>query len=264
MLSGAKYLQNGQTVEIEENGGLLEAASTKDFLPGFSLEGYPNRDSTIYGDLYGINEAQTIIRGTLRYKGYTDIIQGLVQLGLLSPNPEPVLHENGPDITWREYICHILNQSGTIFYDNLRDILLDRLGSEKTLKAIEDLGFLSDEPLAKKGSPIDTISFHLANKLQYGKGERDMILMRHDVTIRWPDQRRELRGINMVSYGDPTGYTAMAKTVGYPAAIATKMVLDGEIQRQGMVLPFTQDIYRPILQRLRVEGITATEKSTFL
>ncbi len=39
------------------------------FLPGFSLEGYPNRDSTVYSDLYGINEATTIIRGTLRYKG---------------------------------------------------------------------------------------------------------------------------------------------------------------------------------------------------
>ena len=28
---------------------------------------YPTRDSTIYGDLYGINEAHTILRGTLRY-----------------------------------------------------------------------------------------------------------------------------------------------------------------------------------------------------
>ena len=25
------------------------------------------------------------------------------------------------------------------------------------------------------------------------KGERDMILMRHEVTIRWPDGRRELK-----------------------------------------------------------------------
>ena len=40
-----------------------------------------------------------------------------------------------------------------------------------------------------------------------------------------------LQGINLVQYGEPTGYTAMAKTVGYPAAIATKMVLDGEIQK---------------------------------
>eukprot|EP00092_Neocalanus_flemingeri_P105256 GFUD01134873.1.p1 GENE.GFUD01134873.1~~GFUD01134873.1.p1 ORF type:complete len:162 (+),score=34.08 GFUD01134873.1:262-747(+) len=161
-------------------------------------------------------------------------------------------------------MCHLTNQSDTIFYDNLREILLDRLGCEKTLKTIEDLGFLSDEPLAKKGSPIDTMSHHLSTRLLYAKGERDMILMRHEVTVRWPDNRRELKGINLVEYGDPNGYTAMAKTVGYPCAIATKMVLDGEIQKTGMVLPFTQDIYKPMLTRLRSEGIIATEKSTFL
>ena len=68
MLSGARYLANGEVVDIEENGGLLDAATSMDFLPGFSLEGYPNRDSTIYTDLYGIREAHTVLRGTLRYK----------------------------------------------------------------------------------------------------------------------------------------------------------------------------------------------------
>jgi len=264
MLSSAKYLKNGLAVEIEDNGGLLDEAVPMDFLPGFSLEGYPNRDSTIYGDLYGINEAHTLLRGTLRYKGYTDSIRGLIKLGLLNPNPEPVLHENGPDITWRQYMCYIANQSDTIFYDNLREILLDRLASEKTLQTIEDLGFCSDELIAKKGTPLDTISHHLAHRLSYEKNERDMILMRHEVLVRWPDSRRELKGINLVCYGEPEGYTAMAKTVGYPCAIATKMVLDGEIQKKGMVLPFSQDIYRPMLQRLRNENITATEKSQFL
>merc|ERR1719193_1805148 len=79
----------------------VEATRDMDFLPGFSLEGYPNRDSTIYSELYGINEASTILRGTLRYKGYVDAIKGLVKLGLLDPNPAPVLHENGPALTWK-------------------------------------------------------------------------------------------------------------------------------------------------------------------
>ena len=47
----------------------MDAVEPMDFLPGFHLEGYPNRDSTIYGDLYGIREAHTILRGTLRYAG---------------------------------------------------------------------------------------------------------------------------------------------------------------------------------------------------
>lgn len=54
-----------------------------------------------------------------------------------------------------------------------------------------------------------------------------MVILRHEVGIMWPDGRRELRGINVVSYGDADGYSAMSKTVGYPAAIAAKMVLDG-------------------------------------
>lgn len=69
MLSGAKYLGKGKAVTIDPNGGLLDASESMDFLPGFSLEGYPNRDSTVYGELYGIREAHTLLRGTLRYKG---------------------------------------------------------------------------------------------------------------------------------------------------------------------------------------------------
>ena len=88
-----------------------------------------------------------------------------------------------------------------------------------------------------------------------------MIVLRHEIEIHWPDNTKELRGINFVVYGDADGYSAMAKTVGYPAAIATKMVLDGEIQTPGMVLPFTKDIYSPMLNRLAAEGITAIEKS---
>ena len=161
-------------VEVEDNGGLIDAAVPMDFLPGFSLEGleilfclysrdyiltsgYPNRDSTIYGDLYGINSAHTLLRGTLRYKGYTDSIRGLVNLGLLNSSPDPVLHEKGPDLTWRQYMCHVCNQSDQVFYDNLREILLDRLESEKIVKTIEDLGLLSEEPISKKGTPIDTV-----------------------------------------------------------------------------------------------------------
>ena len=62
-------MRDGNVVTVDSNGGLLDSVSSMDFLPGFSLEGYPNRDSTIYGELYGIREAHTLLRGTLRYAG---------------------------------------------------------------------------------------------------------------------------------------------------------------------------------------------------
>ena len=70
LLAGAKFLENGKVVTVESNGGILDTARACKFMPGFNLEGYPNRDSTVYTELYGISEAHTIIRGTLRYKGH--------------------------------------------------------------------------------------------------------------------------------------------------------------------------------------------------
>jgi len=45
-----------------------------DFMPGFSLEGYPNRDSLLYRQLYGVETVHTMIRGTLRYKVHSSLI----------------------------------------------------------------------------------------------------------------------------------------------------------------------------------------------
>lgn len=61
------------------------------------------------------------------------------------------------------------------------------------------------------------------------KGERDLIIMRNDVGIRHPTGELEMKHITLVVYGDPKGFSAMAKTVGYPVAIAARMVLDGNI-----------------------------------
>lgn len=60
-------------------------------------------------------------------------------------------------------------------------------------------------------------------------GERDLIIMRNDIGIRHPTGEHEMKHISLVVYGDANGFSAMAKTVGYPAAIAARMVLDGKI-----------------------------------
>lgn len=97
--------------------------------------------------------------------------------------------------------------------------------------------------------------------------ERDLVVLRHELVIRWNDGRIEEKGINFVVYGQPAekgGHSAMAVTVGFPAAIAAKMILDGEIQQRGVVLPFSPSVYLPMLSRLRAEGLSATETSRWL
>lgn len=262
IISTAKYLMNSKIVEIEGDGGLLKACKSMDFLPGFHLEGFPNRDSLPYSKMYNIESAHTILRGTLRYRGFSESAEGLLKVGLINPDPHPKLHPGGPDITWREFLSELVKKPNDILTDSLRDYVFDELGrSYPKLQVLEELGLFDDELIDKKGSPLDTLSYYLSKKLAYAPGERDMIVMRHDVGIQLADGKEENRHIDFVVYGDPKGYTAMAATVGFPTGIAAKMIIDAEIQTKGMVLPFSSDIYRPILQRLKTEGFEAREKS---
>nr|CAD7453969.1 unnamed protein product [Timema tahoe] len=266
-LSTAKYINNGQEIIIPGGGQLMKEAHKLKFLPGFNLEGFPNRDSTHYASLYKIaNEAHTVLRGTLRFQGFCDTVQGMQSLGLFDTNPHPALHPKGPEITWRQLVCNLLGQSdSTIFYENLKRQLLERVGGSGTFRveALESLGLLEDIHVIKLNTPLDTLSHFLSKRLAMEPHDRDLVILTHEIGILWPDGRRELRGIHLVSYGEP-GCTAMSRAVGIPTAIAAKMVLDGEIQKKGMVLPFTPDIYRPMLSRLKTEGLAATEKSRFI
>ncbi|KAL8567459.1 hypothetical protein ACOMHN_010050 [Nucella lapillus] len=259
-LSSARYLLEGKTVEVAGEGGLMDATESLDFLPGFSLEGFPNRDSTQYAQSYGITSAHTVLRGTVRYKGFSEAVKALMTMDFLDTEPNANLHPGGPDITWKGFLCQYFGKPQDILTESLQDLVYSKLGHNKgQLDVIVGLGLTSDDIIDKKGTPIDTLSTYLAKKLAFGPEERDIILMHHDVEVEWADGQREQRRIDLVNYGDIGGASAMAKTVGLPTAIAAKMVLDGEIQRKGVVVPFTLDIYQPILARLAQEGIKAIE-----
>ncbi len=43
-----------------------------------NLEGYPNRDSLKYKSLYGLDDAVTVLRGTLRYSNYAFIMRSII------------------------------------------------------------------------------------------------------------------------------------------------------------------------------------------
>ncbi len=78
---------------------VVDSVTAMDFYPGLNLEGFPNRDSTKYAEPYGIQTAHTLLRGTLRYKGYSKTMGGFVKLGLINPDPSPLLNSTTPRLT---------------------------------------------------------------------------------------------------------------------------------------------------------------------
>jgi saccharopine dehydrogenase-like NADP-dependent oxidoreductase len=74
--------------------------------PAFAFVAYPNRDSTPFREYYNIPEAETVVRGTLRYQGFPEFIKALVDMGWLDQNEKPWLNEN---LTWAEVMQKAIN-----------------------------------------------------------------------------------------------------------------------------------------------------------
>ncbi|CAI8015134.1 Alpha-aminoadipic semialdehyde synthase, mitochondrial, partial [Geodia barretti] len=223
----ATYLKDGKLVEVPRGGDILSTAQDVSLFPDLPLEFFPNRDSVKYREVYQIPEASTIVRSTLRYRGFCGIAQGLLRLGLLGDAHVQRLQPDSAPLRWRDLLAILISQSDVRTPD-LRSSVLETVGGDQNvLTAIEGLGLLTDAPAPLRGTPIDTLCAHLQERLQYQPGERDAIFMRETFTIQWPNRTKEQRWIDLVEYGNPDGYTAMARCVGLPTAIAARLILDG-------------------------------------
>uniref|UniRef100_A0A672RMY0 Alpha-aminoadipic semialdehyde synthase, mitochondrial-like n=1 Tax=Sinocyclocheilus grahami TaxID=75366 RepID=A0A672RMY0_SINGR len=257
-ISPAIYLKDNQVISVPPGGALLDVTKPMDFIPGFNLEGFPNRDSTKYAEPYGIESPRTLIRGTLRFRGFSSAMSGFVKLGLINTEPCPLLGHTASPVSWKELLCKQIGLSTSVSSSVFEDAIYERIGRDD----FRMLGLLSEEPVPHAETILAAVAKHLEAKLSFAKGERDMVIMRNDVGIRHPTGELETKHISLVVYGDPNGYSAMAKTVGYPAAIAVRMVLNGELTTKGLVVPMTKNIYSPVLKRLQEEGLQCITKST--
>lgn len=250
----AQFLKDGGIVRIAPEDLFKEYWMARiDGLGEF--ESYPNGNSLPYIQTYDIPETQTLLRGTYRYPGWCDTWVAIKKLGLLD--------ENETNLTGSTF-SSIAASSANCKKDNLRSGVSEFLGipqDSKIIDRLEWLGLFSNEqaPL-DKGSRLDILAARLLEKLVYAPGERDMIILRHDFVAKYSDRKEKIVS-TFVGYGVAGEITAMAKTVGLPAAIASRMVLEGKITEKGVHIPVIPDIYEPLLEELETVGIFFDEKT---
>jgi len=251
--NSAEYLMEGEKVFIPLEK-LFESYSLRTIEGLGVFEGYPNRNSVQYIKMYGIPEAGTMLRGTLRYLGWCETIRTMVRLGLLDQE-----EKDWTGLTFAGFMRMIM---GTKAKD-LKKAVSDRLGLHPGLaifRRLEWLGLFSDEPLPlKKGSALDIVGARMIDKLSYADGERDMVILQHEFIAAYPKAGKERITSTLIDYGIPHGDTSMARTVGLPAAIGTRMILEGKIREVGVHIPVLPHIYMPILDELRNLGIAFKE-----
>lgn len=252
--NAAHYLKDGREVDIP--GPELFAHYEMVTIKGLGVfEGYANRDSRPYAALYGIPETRTMFRGTLRYPGWCATLKKIGDVGLLDQTER--------DLKGTTYAALLKSLAGLAPLGDLRTALADKLGlSAKSgiLDRWEWLGLFNDEPIPMaRGSALDVLEHLMLRKLRYAEGERDMIVLRHAFRYAGPDGREKSVTSTLIDYGIPGGDSAMARTVGLPAAAGARLLLEGKISRKGVCLPVHSEIYGPILRELRSRGIIFRE-----
>lgn len=249
-----RYLRDGMVMEIPPEK-LFEHYWLLD-VPGCgTFEAYVNRDALPYLEVYGIEGAQSMYRGTLRNIGHCTTWNDFKKLGLFDRERTFDFTRTSP----RQVLAALVDSNGD---DLAADVAawLEYPAHHVTIKKLEWLGMFSDTPLPiPEGSVFDLFARVLQDKLVFGEGETDLLVQHHAFEAEYPDGRHEHITSTLIDNGIPHGDSAMARTVSLPVAIAVKLILRGDITRTGVVIPVWPDIYEPVLTELAELGISLVE-----
>ncbi|MDF1672138.1 MAG: saccharopine dehydrogenase NADP-binding domain-containing protein [Vicingaceae bacterium] len=222
------------------------------------FEGYANRDSLQYREIYNLEDIPTMYRGTLRRPGFCKAWHYFVKLGVTD---DSYIMEDSENMTNRQFINSFLpynpDDSVELKFKHYFNIRQDDI---EMYEKFEWLGIFEDTKIGlKEATPAQILQHILEQKWKLDPKDKDMIAMWHRFRFKQNGEDKEIHS-SMVVKGDDQKYTAMAKTVGLPVAIATKMILNGTISTPGVHVPITKEIYNPILDELENYGINFTEK----
>jgi saccharopine dehydrogenase-like NADP-dependent oxidoreductase len=218
------------------------------------FEGYPNRDSMPYTEYYGIDPRDVMFRGTLRNQGWCRSMKQVARLGVLGTEELDGLEGK----TFADLIARLagVDRGGDLPAAVAEHLGIDRNGIE--MKNMEWLDFFSDRPLPGPKAPVDILTAHMLDKMSYGPEERDLLVLQHSFVAEYPD-RKEAITSTMIDFGIPGGDSSMNRTVGLPAAVGVRFILEGKFSQPGVIVPVMADFYEPALDELQRLGISFSE-----
>lgn len=221
------------------------------------FEAYANRDSLKYRDIYGLQNAETCYRGTIRRVGFSKAWDVFVQLGMTD---DTYIIDDSEHMSNRDFVNLFLpyhpTDSVEIKFRHQLKIDQDDVIWDKLLEL--DLFSKSVVTGLKNATPAQMLEKILSYKWTLQPEDKDMIVMYHKIGYEINGEQKQIDA-TMVCLGDDQTYTAMAKTVGLPVAIATLKILNGEITTSGVQLPTEKEVYLPILDELEQYGVVFKE-----
>lgn len=254
--STAKYLQEGKYKYIPYQQ--LFNRITAVTVPGYGeFEGYANRDSLKYIDTYKFHNIKTMLRGTLRNKGFCEAWNVFVQLGCCEDSYEM---EGVSELTHRGFIESFLNEFTGKSTEQKICEQLNLSADSHVLGKLKWSGFFDNELVGlEKGTPAQILEHILNKKWRLSPLDKDQIVMWHRFVYEDPYGIKRAIQSSLVATGEDSVFTAMANTVGLPLGISAKLLVQKKIAARGVVIPITPEFYEPILSELKTAGIVFNE-----
>lgn len=254
--AGAKFLQNGKYKYIPYQQ-LFKRTYRISVLNYGEFDVYANRDSLLYREIYGLQDIQTLFRGTLRRPGFCQAYDVFIQLGMTD---DSYVMEGTDQMTYRDYVEAFLpDRPGISLEDNF--CMTAGISRESDIfKKIEWLGIFEPTPIKLvNATPAQVLQSIIEPKWALGPNDLDMIVMQHRFVYELEGKRYE-RKSSLVVIGKDQVHTAMSITVGIPLAIAIKFFLTGNLKASGVVVPVQKHIYEPILAELEKYDVRFIEE----
>ena len=225
-----------------------------------NYEAYANRDSLKYRSIYGLDGIPTMYRGTIRKVGFSRAWNIFVQLGMTD---DSYTIQNSESMSYRDFVNLFLAYSPSDSVElKLRSYLNIDQDDLMWAKLIElDLFNPTKKIKLKNATPAQILQKILEDSWTLEEKEKDMIVMQHLFGYEIHGEKKQIES-SLVVKGENQSYTAMAKTVGLPVAIAALKILQGEIKTPGVQLPISKEVYEPILKELKEHGVHFIEKNT--
>ena len=197
-------------------------------------------------------------RGTIRKVGFSRAWNTFVQLGMTD---DTYTIENSENMSYRDFTNLFLAYSPSDSVElKLRSYLKIDQDDIMWDKLVELDIFNPNKKVAQKNAtPAQILQKILAESWTLKEDDKDMIVMHHKFGYEIEGKKRQIES-SMIVKGENQTYTAMAKTVGLPVAIATLKILNKEITTPGVQIPIHKEVYKPILKELEEYLIVFTEK----
>lgn len=252
----SKFLEKGQYKYLPYHK--LYSRITTTTIPGMGeFEIYPNRDSLKYRESYGLQDIQTMFRGTMRRPGYCKGWNVFVQLGMTDDTYQL---EGVEKMTWRSFVNTFLPYDEKLSVEEKLCAATGITMDSETMQRLKWLGIFENTLIGmKEGTPAQILQKILEEKWVLGPEDKDLIVMQHDFVYLLNGQEKRKRSTLVVTGKDQV-HTAMAITVGLPLAIGVKMMMLGQIKLRGVIMPVMPEVYLPILKELEEYGVKFTEE----